>query len=395
LEIKPFKPYMFSSTSDAVTSPPFDSITREQEAKLKSFPYNITHLTLPRGTSGILESSIKLANWIRDGELVRSVDDIIIIVVQEFRIGGEKLQRSGIITLAKVFPEDGSISPHEKTFPGPVRERANLMGEIGAQLEPLFLTVPSPNFEKVLKRMVSSAKHLMTFDEPAGVTNSIFCISDPVSIARIRETLLPEKAIVADGHHRLRASIYLAENSTGKEKEFWSYTMSYITSVYERGLLISGVHRIVSTSINANKIIENLRNFFTISEHSSLDRINHITIYNGKFIELVPDDRALETIRNIDPASYISTSVIVNEFIFKRLGHMNEKDIEDEVRYTHDVSIAIRHVDEKRSAFAVLMPEWDKEEFIRLASENKILPQKSTYFYPKIPSGIAINKLDS
>ena len=73
---------------------------------------------------------------------------------------------------------------------------------------------------------------------------------------------------------------------------------------------------------------------------------------------------------------------------------MNERDIENEVRYTHDMSVAIKRVDDKQSSFAVLMPEWDKDEFIGLASKNKILPQKSTYFYPKIPSGIAINKLD-
>ncbi len=394
MEIKPFRPFMFSNSADMVTSPPFDSITGEQEATLKSFPHNITHLTLPRGPSGIETASRNLAAWINEGVLVRSERDTILVVVQEFRIGGENLQRSGIITLVKVLPEDGTIVPHERTFPGPVKERATLMGGIGAQLEPIFLAVPSSNFEKLLKKIIASEKTAMVFEEPAGVRNSIYCISEASSIEKIQETLLPERSIVADGHHRLRASIFLAENSAGKEKEFWSYTMSYITSVYERGLLISGVHRLVSSSISVDRFIGNLRNFFSVSEHSSLDRINHITLYNGKFIELVPNERALETIKNQDPESYVSTSVIVNEFLFKRLGQMNERDIENEVRYTHDMSVAIKRVDDKQSSFAVLMPEWDKDEFIRLASKNKILPQKSTYFYPKIPSGIAINKLD-
>ena len=147
---------MFSNSADMVTSPPFDSITGEQEAALKSFPHNITHLTLPRGPSGIEVASRNLADWIKEGVLVRSERETILVVVQEFRIGGEKLQRSGIITLVRVLPEDGTIVPHERTFPGPVKERANLMGGIGAQLEPIFLAVPSSNFEKLLKKIIAS-----------------------------------------------------------------------------------------------------------------------------------------------------------------------------------------------------------------------------------------------
>lgn len=386
---------MFTDTSDMVTSPPFDSITVEQEAVLKSHPHNITHLTLPIETrEGIREASEILLEWINDGVLKKADRDTMIIVLQEFRISGEKLQRIGLISLVKVHPEDGAVSPHERTFPGPVRERANLMERLRAQLEPIFLTVPGANLEKVLRRSISSERPSMVFEEPVGVTNSIYCISNETSISRIRESLTNEKAMVADGHHRLRASVYLAENSGNPERNFWSYEMSYITSIHERGLLISGVHRIVSPVVNVEKIVNNLGNYFTVAEHSSLDRLSNITLYNGKFIELVPMERSISLLKEMEPDSYISSSMVVNELLFKRLGSMDERDIEYEISYTHDMSLAMKRVDDKAASFAVLMPEWNKEEFIGLAGKKKILPQKSTYFYPKIPSGIAINILD-
>lgn len=382
---------MFSDSADMVTSPPFDSITTEQEATLKAYPHNITHLTLPAETpEGILEASGTLTDWVNKGILKRSERETMIISLQEFRIAGEKMQRIGVISLVKVYPESDAISPHERTFPGPVKERANIMGRLKAQLEPIFLTVPSVSMERVLRRAISTERPDMVFDEPVGVRNSIYCISNELSISRIKECLSAEKAIVADGHHRLRAGIFLAENSKAEE-EFWSYEMAYITSIHERGLLISGVHRIVASSINAEKIVNNLGNYFTVTEHPNLDRLNNITLYNGKFIELVPTDRSLSLLKEMEPEAYLSSSMIVNELLLKRLGSMDERDIEQEISYTHDISLAMKRVDDKAASFAILMPEWNKEEFIDLARKKKMLPQKSTYFYPKIPSGIAIN----
>ncbi|MEM0155252.1 MAG: DUF1015 family protein [Thermoplasmataceae archaeon] len=394
MEIKQFRPYMFTDSADMVTSPPFDSITTEQEASLKIYPHNITHLTLPTETpEGILEASGTLSDWVNKGILKRSEKETILIVLQEFRIAGEKMQRIGMISLVKVYPESDAISPHERTFPGPVMERANIMGRLKAQLEPIFLTVSSVSLEKILRRAISTERPAMVFDEPVGVRNSIYCVSNELNISRIKECLATEKAIVADGHHRLKAGISLAGNIKAEE-EFWSYEMAYITSIHERGLLISGVHRIVSSSVNAEKIVNNLGNYFVITEHQNLDRLNNITIYNGKFIELVPTERSLSLLKELEPNAYISASLIVNELLLKRLASMDEREIEQEISYTHDISLAMKRVDDKVASLSILMPEWNKEEFIDLARKKKMLPQKSTYFYPKIPSGIAINIME-
>lgn len=389
MEILPFKPLLYNQDFSEVTSPPFDTITQEQEMDLKVNKYNITYLTLP-GSSGYEGAKKTFRNWIEDKVLVCSDDEMVIILAQEFYINNELKRRVGMISLVNTSQEDGSVKPHERTFEKFVQERVNLMSELGCQLEPIFMTVPNNNFDRTLKRIISGRIPETKFEEPAGVVNYLYFIKEKDTIRKLNEVLKNDSAIIADGHHRLRATQKIAENTEGKEKEFWKYTMSYLTSIYDGGLQISGVHRMIKSDLKYEELQQALGKYFEIKDHLSLENPHEINLYDGRFHSLKPKEDSTAYI-HVNNGISLVPAVLLNELILRRVFSMTDKDIEDSVRFTHDVSVAINSVDSKKSNFAFLMPEWDKDNFIELAMKNAIFPQKSTYFYPKIPSGIAIN----
>ncbi len=393
LKFRPFKPVIYGEGLGELTAPPFDGITPEQEKELKKNPYNITHLTLPGRDHGIEHSRELMSSWIDQGVISAIGDDTVFILVQEFRLNHENIDRIGVIGVTDIYPDTQEISPHERTFPGIVETRASLMRALGAQLEPLFLTVLNNTLERVLKRAISGSRPDRVFEEPLGVKNSVYFVSDRERIGRIMEAVEKDRAIVADGHHRLKAAQTIASSATGEERDFWSQSMVYLSSIYDRGLLISGVHRLVSSGYFAGSEDKRLETYFLIRDRETIDTLNSITIYDGKFRSLEPRDSTLKMLFGEGHSHEdVVGSRIVNDIIFNRILGMTEQDLESSVRYTHDVSVAVRSVDQGDFDFTVLMPTWNKDSFIKQAMGGQVLPQKSTYFYPKIPSGIAMRK---
>ncbi len=395
MNLRPFRPCVYRDDLTDVTAPPFDGITPDQENELKKHPYNITHLTLPRGPEGVENSRGLIEKWILDGIITQLDQDALIVLVQEFRLNSENIERIGVVGVTDVYPDDGTVKPHENTFPGPVRERAALMKGMGAQLEPLFMTVLNNNFERVLKRTIAGKRPDRVFEEPLGVKNSLYFVKDSEKIGRISEAISRDSAIVADGHHRLKAARTIAAQSQGKEADFWRESMVYVSSIYDRGLLISGVHRIVGNGFSIKQNSDRIESFFRVREREAIDAFDTIVVYDGKFRELIPRSGALESLFGKDfSAEDVVGSMVVNEILFGKVLGMENKDLESSVQYTHDVALAVGYVDSGKGNFAVIMPAWNKDAFIKQAMEGNVLPQKSTYFYPKIPSGVAIRKFD-
>lgn len=395
MNIRPFKACIYRDDLKDLTAPPFDGITPEQEKELKRNRYNIANLTLPRGPDGVDGARRKIEQWIEEGVMKELEKETLFIMVQNFRLNSENIERIGVIGVTDIFPDKGVIRPHERTFPGPVKNRSELMKGLQAQIEPLFLTVLNNNFDRVLRRFITGLRPDRVFEEPMGVRNSLYFITDPEKIEKIGEVVSKDYAIVADGHHRLKAAQTLAASTTGAEQEFWSQSMVYVSSIYDRGLLISGVHRMINNGYSLRQSADRLASYFQTKERGTIDTLDNMVLYDGSFKDLSPMDGALESLFGVDfQQDDVVSSIIINEILFKKVLDMDQKDLESSVQYTHDVSFAIGKVDKGESTFAVIMPPWNKDSFIKQAMGGKVLPQKSTYFYPKIPSGIAIRKFD-
>ncbi|EQB70808.1 MAG: hypothetical protein AMDU1_APLC00046G0022 [Thermoplasmatales archaeon A-plasma] len=394
MNLIPFRPLVYRGDLEGTTSPPVDIISQDHEARLKSSPFNITHITMPR--HGILENALgTLAQWRKDGVLETFGSDCLIILDQEIHVGGRRISRIGIISPVETSPERKDVLAHEETFPWAVEERRKLMEKTSCQLEPIFLTVNGTSFERILRAAVRQMSPAKTFQEPDGVANSVYFLTDPRSIESIRQSLQRENAVVADGHHRLQATRNLYLESNGENRDFWKFTMAYVTSLQSDSLLIGGIHRVVSREFEISAFMESIREYFDVREMNGDHGQESIVLYDGKYHSISPKPIAFDAIGCSKKYKYAGDPSLVSNLILRQIMGMTQKDLSTKVLYTHNRVIAVDEVDSGRSGFSFLMPEWNKSVFISMIEDGRLLPQKSTYFYPKVPSGIALYCSDS
>ena len=386
MNIKEFKPYLFSCDIKEVVSPPFDTITPEQEKKLRSARCNITALSMPEAMNNGISPKKILDKWLKDGFIYEYNKNIIIILKQVFYINKEAVSRYGIISLLEL---NGTISAHENTFDKQVLERQQIMEELQAEPEPIFIVIPDNSFDKLIKRYASDLEEKFKFEEPSGVENYVYFLDDTHRITKVKESLENIQGIVADGHHRTQA-IRNLEAETGDS--FWNYALAYTTSIYGNGLMIGGVDRLVYR-LNFEENLNKIKNLFDVYTEKTMEDDNTIRIYSrGLFYRLVPKEYIIiETFGSTKPLS----TEIINRILFQNIFGLSRDEMEKKVGYIYNTTDAINAVDRHECEFAVLIPSWQKDDFLNLTLNNRIFPQKSTYFYPKIPSGIAIYRRPS
>lgn len=384
MNVRPFRPLMFRKGTDHFYSPPFDTINAEDEKALKESEYNITHVTLPSSPESALQTLLK---WRGEGILQRADQEMFIIIRQEFDINGIPAERTGMFCSVRIYPEADDIKPHEMTFPGPRKNRFDLMDHINCQPEPIFLITDSAGFAGLLTQAVQSMNEEMAFEEPAGVTNHVYLMTDRQMQKRLSENLSGKKAIVADGHHRLAASREIAHSRASAGKSEWSYIMAYLCPTDSNGLLIAGIHRIVKKVGNMDTVTARMNGFFELREPTNPDSRESIVCYDGKYYSLVPRQEKRDPMDDVD---FGLAPDVVNRIIFRECFGFTDQQVESSVIYSHSDEDCIRMVDEGKASMCILMPKWNNEEFSRRVSGGGLLPQKSTYFYPKVPSGIAL-----
>ncbi|MEM0158865.1 MAG: DUF1015 family protein [Thermoplasmataceae archaeon] len=371
-----------------VISPPFDVVSPKQAQSLKSRKYNITHLTLP-DTTNLDRVRDMFALWKSNGILERSGKDIVIVVDQTYMKDGWKKRLTGLIALVNIIPDDGTVRPHELTFKGPVEERVRIMGALDAQLEPIYLAVDSDNIETMLRRVIFSKRPDINFTDLAGTENSIYFIQENENINAIKGALEHSNAIVADGHHRLAATRRLAEATSGYSHSFWSKIMAYIVPLSSDGLMVGGIHRCIMSGTKFSNAIPELSRHMIVSGAEGPDPESPLNVYDGQWYSIRLRDGYCAKY----PDNCLSSIHMLNEILLRDAMHFNPSDYSNKVHYTHDLREAVNYVNDGNADFCVIMPEWDRNNLLELIERYGVLPQKSTYFYPKISSGIALNCL--
>lgn len=378
-----FNAIMFRKGMKGFFSPPFDTIDARQREALRAVEYNITHLTLPESD----EAAEQLFNsWMESGVLHRSETPLMLAILQEFEHAGKKEKRVGVICLIDVFPPGNDIKPHELTFAGPRKGRYQLMRTMGCIPEPIFLITPAPSLSFELKRIMEGRTPDIVFDEPAGVRNSIYIIAAGQDTVALSQAVSGSDAIVADGHHRLGAVREIAAERMVDGDSSWNRMLAYVAPSADNSMLIGGTHRLVQGEAPSN---DALLPYFEIDDVTERAADGCILIYDGKLRRLKLRQTGDGRIEGADPS--VPTDV-ANRVIFAKCMGMVQEDIESRVRYTHDEAAARSAVDEGRAGFCLIMPDWDPLTFTSIVAGGGLLPQKSTYFYPKIPSGIALHK---
>lgn len=426
--IKPFRGYRYNPKAvgdlSRVITPPYDVINRDQQASYyKTHPYNFIRLDLGKTSpedneknNRYTRAGIFLEEWIDKGILVRDLRESVYVYDQEYIDDGKKRRRLGFISLARL-EEDRTkgFLPHERTFRGPKLDRLNLMRETGANMSPIFSIVLDENKKiiNILKDFARKSKPVfdVKFD---GTRNRIWLMDDPVAIKRLKVSIKDKRALIADGHHRYEVALeykrYMLKHKAAAGPDALNYVMMYFATSDPSGFAILPTHRMVE-GISAESFRRNLdkiSKFFDIIHLGSKDKMfarmraegrHTIGIYIGGL-----RDYLCLSLKRRDASGLIKSKnsaywrnldvVILHRLVFeKALGIRGEK-AERVISFTRDPQEAFEWAasGEGRAAFFLNPPALD--EIKNIVKRRERMPHKTTYFYPKPPSGMVINKIN-
>ena len=350
-EVKPFRAVRYGEGAgplDTLVAPPYDVISPAERERLAARnPHNVVHLTLPAEEG---EAGLTWCDWREHGTLRDEAKPTFWWLSQDY-VGpdGVARTREGLVAALKAEPyESRVVLPHERTHRGPKEGRLRLLREVQAQLEPLFFLyegappVTRPEREPDLEVEGARLWRLA----PDGIA----------------EAFADRQLLIADGHHRYETALAYHEEAGTPESAF---VLAVLVSLDDPGLMIFPTHRLF--------------------EHEPAEKLPAEPLPQPnaarEALEQAPPDRAAAVVYRGSGAELAVDGNELDVQLVDRLGH-------DGISYTPDWQEAVRAVDEGEAAVAVLMRPTRIEDVFAVAQRGETMPQKSTYFYPKLVSGL-------
>ena len=414
-------------------SPPYDIISPEgQEGLYAQSDFNYVRIILGKEFPGdneynnrYVRAAAFLNGWLRHKILLLDEKPAIYAYEQTFSVQGKKYVRLGFIALLRL--EDmgrGKVYPHEETYPKAKLDRLHLMQATNADTDSIFAFY-SDKKEKVVRAVkpLLKKKPLIEVTDPDRVRHRVWRIDRKPVINKIALEMKDKAAFIADGHHRYEAAIrYKNElkmkNTKFTEDEAYNHVMVYFTPVESKGLVVLPIHRAVSnlSYFDPLRFEADLKEFFDVTPYPATKKTapavrkkmakemarlagKHafgLYLGNHRYYLLTLRDEGLvdEMVAEEKPKAWKHLDVTILHYtVFDRLLNM-ANETEDKVTYFKSEEEAIRAVDEKGAVMAFILNPTRIEEIIAVASELGKMPHKSTYFYPKLLSGLVLFRFE-
>jgi uncharacterized protein (DUF1015 family) len=438
MEIKPFKAFRFNEAivGDVCKciAPPYDVIDPAQRNQLyKKSKYNIIRITKGKpapsdnsNSNQYTRAAQYLNTWLKEGALKQDSTESIYAYIQDFELAGVKFRRLSFIALAKLeeFGPPGPVRPHERTLDSQMLDRLNLKRATAADLGLVFMLYEDK--KKIADKIIENAaaqKPLVDCLDDRNVRHRLFAVTAGNDINAITKTMRDKTCIIADGHHRYATGlIYSKENSNPAAR----YQMLAFTNTHQEGLLILAAHRLVGNLGNfcLKKLIADLEKDFEIThfrfdcpdtkiqakqkmlarmkaEHKKDKNAFGIYAANTFYVAVLKDKRAMDSVAPNTSAAWKSLDVaVLHKLVLEKLLGIGEEDLASDngqIEYIKDTKDAIdesiERVDKGQKQIAFFMNPPRIHQIQMVADAGERLPQKSTYFYPKMYSGLTINKL--
>ena len=385
-------------------APPYDVINEKQRKELsENLIYNSIHLELAEpGIDRDLKVQKKLEDWLSSGILEDSKEEYFFAYEQEFQEAGTKYKRRSLFCgVESLSWEDGAVKPHEFTLSAPKADRLSLLEATKTQFSPVFMLARDRTGQ--LKDLLDSVCETSTPAQEGsvdGVNHRIWVIEPSRTVLQTLAPLLSESFYIADGHHRYETSYaYKKGNEIQSDLEHpANYCLTGLVSAQDDGLLIRPLHRIVKQRPPSNWETK-LSKFFKIrevNEENSLFNSEEdilavgLDAPNSKHrLEIINFDDLRKEV-NLDKSdAWLKTqSNILRYGVLNMLCGFSDDDIKDgAVTYTHLAEEVSSEVSENNSTGFILNPV-TLDEVFKIADLGERLPQKSTYFHPKLGSGL-------
>lgn len=399
-----------------VVAPPYDVIyTEGRAALLAQSRYNVVAIDLPIAdddSDPYEHAATVLAGWRAEGAVVQDEVPAIWPIEQDY-VGPDGRSRTRRGFLARVRVDDygaGRIRPHERTHPGPKEDRLRLTRATQANLSPIFALFSDP--EQRAWGALADATQDPPWGEtvdPDGTANRLWRVADPAVIAAVQEATASAELLIADGHHRYETARVYAEEIGGEGPH--RYVLMCLVALQDPGLTVFPTHRLVRDLSEAQwqRLRETIETDFTMTPLSSLEELQpaanerielgYLDVREQRPYRLVLRDPAIADAampERSQPYRRLDTAV-TETLLLKGALDMTDEQIDhlDGLGYARDDAQAIELVLGGRYDAALFMAPTPVQRVQDVASSGESMPPKSTYFFPKVPTGLLFNSLAS
>lgn len=422
--IKPFKGIRFNceKAGDITTCvcPPYDIISdTEREAYIKTNENNIIRLELPKGEDRYNEAGRILNMWKEKGILVPEDKPALYIYEEAFTAYGQKKSIKGVICRVKVEEfSKGVILPHEFTLSKAKEDRLNLMKATNCNFSQIYSLYMDEGKNTISKMDALSSKEAdIAFTDNDDVTHRLWVITDEKAIKEICDDFTERKLYIADGHHRYETALnyrnYKRETGMAKEGDACDYQMMMLVDMEHPGLVVFPTHRLVRDlqDFDPVRAIEACKTYFDVDEktgtetmEAELDRLYQqgkkaFGFYTGgsswTLLVLKDMDIIKTLLPNVSKATQGLDVTVLHTLVLEKIFGIDAENMANQVNltYTKIFDEAISSVNAGSSQCAFILNPTRVTEIRDVASAGEKMPQKSTYFYPKMITGLVINEL--
>lgn len=431
-EIRPFRALRYnpSHISDMlqVVTPPYDVIDEALQDKLYArHPKNFVRLDLTRvdadadPQSKYTLAAETLAAWRKEGVMVRDEEPALYVYHQTFEEDGQKILRKGFITTVRVHDyADKVVLPHERTLRGPKIDRLELMKATNAQMSQIFLLYNDPELrvDAALDAQCTNAPDVDIVTDD-GIHHQLWKVTDPDTLAFVQEALKGDQLLIADGHHRYETAVAFRDlDGTSDTPRPRDYAMAYLANGSDPGLLVWPTHRALHSveGFNFTGWISKLESYFdvkklsdtatasaleTLGQHKDKNAFVALANLPGKgrvayLLTLRTEDAQadLDKLDVVDAARNLDVTVL-HDFVLAQLTgvSLEAQAQKTNLHYPRFESEVDAELEDPTTNVVFLMNATPIDDIRKVCTTGGFMPQKSTYFYPKVLSGLVVNDL--
>lgn len=402
--------------------PPYDIISeKERLAFIDENPYNVIRLELPREGEDVYKTAGEILDLWRDkGILIHEQKPAIYIYEEEFNAYNKRRSIKGMIARVKVEEfSKGVILPHEFTLSKAKADRFELMKATNCNFSQIYaLYMDEQHTTQQTLEECSQVDPDAQFTDGDNVTHRLWIVTDADVIAKLTADFEDRKLYIADGHHRYETALnyrnYCRENGISKEGDAQDYQMMFLMDMEHPGLVVFPTHRLVRglAGFNRDKVLDGCEQYFEISAFDSVANMNErlakeykagrkaFGFYCGKgewYLLVLRDLKVMaQALPDVSVASQQLDVSVLHTLILEKILGIDKENMAQQINltYTKFFEEAIMGVDKGEFQCSFILNPTRVTEIRDVAAAGEKMPQKSTYFYPKMITGMVMNDID-
>jgi uncharacterized protein (DUF1015 family) len=350
-----------------VIAPPYDVIPAERLPELKArSPYNVVQLTRP-GSDYEGAAALEL-RWLADGALMQEAEPAMYLHEVEF----DGRRRRDLIAALRLQPySDGAVLPHERTHRGPKEDRLALLRTTRTSLEPLWFLYDGTGHDlPQLLAAAFSGEPYATFSDEDRARHRLWRVKEQGWTEAVHAAFTALPVLIADGHHRYETALTYSEEAGGMTDASSRFTLALLTDLADPGLEVLPTHRVikVGVAVTGGEPVGSLEEMLqgldgNVAAGYYRERMFHVLHLEGQVAAVELHRQVIDNI-------------------------LGKRSLEENVEYTRDPAEAVRWVDEGRALAAFFLAPPNLSAVLKEAQAGRTMPQKTTYFFPKPPSGM-------